>query len=218
MQHFPIALILFAPIGPVTLAQIHAAAVGHRFDWIGSAHQTPLAIKIVGSLVATALGLILVGGPPMSCDHADANPLDDSEPMRWCAIWSILPLLALMVGSLLLHPMFQIRYIAPVTAGFAILAAAALNFAGTRIRNLAAVAIASAFLVVAILFHLYHQPFDLWRRIAGAVGALKSPSQAVFFEAGYVMGIRQAAERQCDEQAIHPRPSRDDQQKRIERP
>ena len=47
--------------------------------------------------------------------------------------------------------------------------------------------------MVAILFHLYHQPFDLWRRIAGAVGALKSPSQAVFFEAGYVMGIRQAA-------------------------
>ena len=129
----------------------------------------------------------------MPFDHADANPLDDSEPMRWCAIWSILPLLALMVGSLVLHPMFEIRYIAPVAAGFAILVAAALNFAGTRIRNLATVAIASAFLIVAILFHMYHQPFELWRRIARAVGAVNSPSQTVFFEAGYVMGITQAA-------------------------
>ena len=111
----------------------------------------------------------LVFGPAMPFDHAGANPRDDSEPMRWCAIWSILPLLALMVGSLVLHPMFQIRYIAPVTAGFAILAAAALNFAGARIRNLAAVAIASAFLIVAILFQLYHRPFELWRRIARAV-------------------------------------------------
>ena len=188
-----IALILFAPIAPISLAQLHSSALGHRFDWIGSAHQTPLAIKIVGSFVAAAIGLVLVFGPAMPFDHAGANPCDDSEPMRWCAIWSILPLMALMVGSLLLHPMFQIRYIAPVTAGFAILAAAALNFAGARIRNLAVVAIASAFLIVAILFHLYHRPFELWRRIACAVEAVKSPSQQVFFEAGYVMGIRQAA-------------------------
>ena len=61
--------------------------------------------------------------------------------------------------------------------GFAIFAAAALNFAGTRIRNLVAVAIASAFLIVAILFRLYHQPFELWPRIARAVGAVNSPSQ-----------------------------------------
>ncbi len=188
-----IALILFAPIGRVALAQMHASALGHRFDWIGTARQTPLAIKIAGSFVAAVAGLILVFGPAMPFDHVDANPLDDSEPMRWCAIWSILPLLALMVGSLVLHPMFEIRYIAPVAAGFAIFAAAALKLAGTRIRNLVAVAIASAFLIVAILFHLYHQPFELWPRIARALGAVNSPSQTVFFEAGYVMGITQAA-------------------------
>ena len=188
-----IALILFAPIAAVALTQIQALVLGHRLDWIGSAHQTRLAIKIAGSLVAAAIGLVLVFGPPMPFDHAGANRCDDSEPMRWCAIWSILPLMALMMGSLILHPMFQIRYIAPVTAGFAILAAAALNFAGTRIRNLAAVAIGSAFLVVAILFQLYHRPFELWRRIACAVADAGSPSQQVFFEAGYVMGIRQAA-------------------------
>jgi len=189
-----IALLLFTPLAPVALAQIHASALGHRFDWIGSARHTPLALKIAGSIVGGAIGLFLVLGPPMRFDHVRANPFDDSEPLRWCAIWSILPLMALMLGSLLLHPMFQIRYIAPVTAGFALLTAASLNFAASRIRNLAAVAIASAFLVVAVLFHLYHQPFDLWRRVASAVDAVNSPSQTVFFEAGYVMGISQATD------------------------
>jgi len=138
------------------------------------------------------VAFILLFGRPMSFDHSK-NPLGDPEPMRWCAIWSMLPLLALMVGSLLLHPMFQIRYVAPVVAGFSILAAVALNLAGARVRNLAGAAIASAFLILATLFHIYHQPFELWRRIARAVAANKSPSQEVIFEAGYVMGVGQAA-------------------------
>ncbi len=184
-----ITLVLFAPIAPATLVQIYASASGHRFDWIGSAHQTPLAVALIGSVVAALFGLALVFGPALPFDHA-ASPRDDSEPMRWCAIWSILPLLALLMGSLLLHPMFEIRYIAPVAAGFTILGAAGLGFAPKRIRNLASVAIASAMVSVAVLFHLYHQPFDLWRRIARAVD---TPSQTIFFEAGYVMSVKQAA-------------------------
>ncbi len=113
--------------------------------------------------------------------------------MRWCAIWTLLPLMALTAGSLILHPMFELRYIAPVVAGFAILVAAGLTFTGRKLRNRVTVAIASAFLVVAILFRMYHRPFDLWQRIARTVEASGSPSQEVFFEAGYVMGIRQAA-------------------------
>ncbi len=185
-----IALILFAPIAPGSLAQVHSSAVGHRFDWIGDAHQTALAIKIAGLSVAGAIGLMLLFGPALRFDRA--NPRDDSEPIRWCAIWSIFPVLALLIGSLALHPMFELRYIAPVTAGFAILIAAMLNFASTRLRNLAAVSIASSFLIVAILFHLYHPRFELWRQIARAVERVHSPSQAVFFEAGYVMSVRQA--------------------------
>jgi 4-amino-4-deoxy-L-arabinose transferase-like glycosyltransferase len=195
-----IALMLLAPIAPSALAQVNASALGHRFDWIGSARQMPLAVQI-GAVAVTLVGaLVLVLGPSMRFDHADANPRDDSEPMRWCAIWSMLPLLALMAGSLIFHPMFQIRYVAPVVAGGAILAAAGLGRAGARFgnkfrnkfRNLAAVALASGFLSVAILYHLYHPPYDLWRRIARAVEAGRSPSQEVFFEAGYVMGVRQA--------------------------
>ncbi len=185
-----IALILFAPIAPVSFAQVHSSAMGHRFDWIGGAHQTALAIKVAGLLIAGAIGLMLLFGPKLPFDRA--NPRDASEPMRWCAIWSILPVLALMAGSLALHPMFELRYIAPVTAGFAILAAAALNLAWIRVRNLAAVSLASSFLIVAILFHLYHPRFELWRQLARAVEKVHSPSQTVFFEAGYVMSIRQA--------------------------
>ncbi len=188
-----IAVLMFAPIASASLAQMHSSALGHRFDWIGSAHQTPIAIKIAGSFAALMIGLVLVLGPAMPFDHAEANPLDGVEPMRWCAIWSLLPLLALVVGSMVLHPMLEIRYIAPVTAGFAIVIAGALNSAGAKIRNLATMAITSALLVAAILFQVRHQPFELWRRIAREVDAAKSPSQEVFFEAGYVMSIGQAA-------------------------
>jgi hypothetical protein len=188
-----ISLILFAPIAPVSLGQVQASALGHRFDWIGSARQTPLVIKIAISSVVAGIGLMLLLGPAMPFDHADANPRDRSEPMRWCAIWSTLPLLALAIGSLALHPMFQIRYIAPVTTGFAILAATALNHAETHLRNLATVAIVSGFLIFTFLFHLYHPPFELWRHIARDVALSEPTSQEVFFESGYVMGIRQAA-------------------------
>jgi 4-amino-4-deoxy-L-arabinose transferase-like glycosyltransferase len=188
-----IAIILFAPIAPVSLAQVRASALGHRFDWIGSASQMPLALKLIESALAIAMGLILVLGPSMPFDYADADVLDDSEPLRWCGIWSILPLLALATGAVLLHPMFRIRYVAPVAAGFSILVAGGLRFAGTRIRNLTVVAIVSAFLVIAGLYQLYHPPFELWRRIARAVEVAQSPSQEVFFEAGYVMSVGQAA-------------------------
>ena len=135
----------------------------------------------------------MVFGPRLPFDHADANPLDDSEPMRWCAIWSTLPPMALLIGALVLHPMFEIRYIAPVLAGFAILIAAALKFAGSRIRNLATVAAASTFLILAILYQTYHRPFALWRQIAHTVAGADAPAQTVFFEAGYVMSLEQGA-------------------------
>jgi mannosyltransferase len=185
-----IALILFAPIAPASIAQLHSSALGHRFDWIGSAHATPLALKVSGLLVAGVITLMLLFSPALQFDRA--NPQDDSEPLRWCAIWSIFPPLALIVGSLALHPMFEIRYVAPVTAGCAILVASTLAFAPIRIRNLATVSTASAFLIVAILFHMFHPPFELWRRVAREVAAANSPSQAIFFEAGYVMDPNQA--------------------------
>ena len=187
------ALILFAPLGPDAIAQVHASALGHRFDWMGSAYQTSLAMKAIGSLVAMLMGVALVFGPPLPFDGAERGPRDNPEPMRWCAIWSMLPVIALRLGSLLLHPMFEIRYIAPVIAGFAILAAHVLGFAGAKIRNLATAAMVSAFLMATILFQLYHPPFALWRQIAREVEAANSPSHSVFFEAGYVMGTRQAA-------------------------
>jgi len=180
-----LTLILFLPIAPSAFAEVHSSALGHRFDWMGSASHMPLAVQIVGASIAIALGFLIVFGPPLRFDKA-------AEPLRWCLIWTLLPALALLSGSLLLHPMFEIRYIAPVVAGFAMLAAAGLKFASARVRNLATTAVAAAFLIVAIVFHLYSRPFDLWQNIARAVEASDTPSQDVFFEAGYVMGIRQA--------------------------
>jgi len=181
-----LALTLFVPIAPNALAQVHASALGHRFDWMGSAVASPLAMKLAIAAVAAIAAAALVFGPRMRLD-------DDSEALRWCAIWTLLPLLALAAGSFILHPMLEIRYIAPVIAGCSILVAATLAFAGQRVRNLSAIAIVSAFLIPAILFYRFHRPFDLWQRIARIVEVNGAPSQEVFFEAGYVMGIRQAA-------------------------
>ena len=52
-----IALLVFTPMAPVAFTQIQALVVGHRLDWIGTAHQTPLAIKIVGTLAAAMVGV-----------------------------------------------------------------------------------------------------------------------------------------------------------------
>ena len=187
-----LAMVMFVPIAPAAFAQVRASALGHRFDWIGSAHQMPLAIKLIAALAAAVSTMLIVFGPPMAFDRAEGTPRN-SEPFRWCAIWSLLPLMALAAGSLILHPKFEIRYIAPVVAGFAIMMAAVLERAANRIRNLITVAIVAAFLTGAILFNLYHRPFDLWQRIAHAVAAGGAPSEEVFFEAGYVMGLRKAA-------------------------
>ena len=181
-----LALMLFVPIAPNALAQVHASALGHRFDWMGSAVQLSLAARVAIGALAAMVAIAIVFGPAMRHD-------DDSEPLRWCAMWTLLPLLALAAGSMILHPMFEIRYIAPVVAGAAILAAAGLKFAEARVRNLIVVALTFAFLIPAMLFYRLHPPFDLWRRIARTVEASGEPAQEVFFEAGYVMGIRQAA-------------------------
>ena len=191
-----LAACLFMPIAPSALAQVRASALGHRFDWMGSAPDLSPLLRLGIATIAAALGVLLIFGPALRFDRARRS--DDSEPMRWCAIWSFLPLLALTAGSLILHPMFEIRYIAPVMAGLTVLVAAALGLAGARTRGFAMTALLSAMLIPPMLFQFKHQPFDLWPRMARGVADGGAHAQEVFFEAGYVMSIRQASALDAD--------------------
>ena len=68
-----IALMLFVPITPSALAQIDASALGHRFDWIGSAHHAPLAMRIGVGALALLVGAYPGVGPSLRLDHADQS-------------------------------------------------------------------------------------------------------------------------------------------------
>ncbi len=51
---------------------------------------------------------------------------DRDETFRWLGAWTILPGLMLAAGSIVIHPMFNLRYVAPSIATFALLLAAAI--------------------------------------------------------------------------------------------
>ncbi|MGH7949327.1 MAG: glycosyltransferase family 39 protein, partial [Candidatus Binataceae bacterium] len=122
-----ITLILFAPVAPLSFDQIYSSMTGERFAWIGPAIELPLAIKAVVGLAAVSAALVLVFGPPRAFDRPDAPVGANPEPLRWSAIWVVLPVIVLFAGSILVRPMFKLRYLAPMVAGIPILVAASLN-------------------------------------------------------------------------------------------
>ena len=65
---------------------------------------------------------------------------DADEPLRWCLAWGLLPLVALLAGSIIMRPMFHIRYLIPCVAMIALIVARVLESFGSKTRNLAVVA------------------------------------------------------------------------------
>ncbi len=154
-----------------------------------------LITKVFGSVLGVAGGLMIVLGPSMKFDRIDSKPLDESEPLRMVrtTFGRFSQCSRSRWVSLLLHPMLEIQLRRTGDRGIC-----DNRFGGAQLhcdeaseprRGGDCLDILDSY---AILFHLYHPPFELWRRIAGEVVAGNSPSQTVFFEAGYVIGIRQA--------------------------
>src|SRR6266481_694782 len=113
-----ITLALFVPYAPVLRAQSETMISGHWLDWIGTAYEYPLWIKIAAALGAAAVAAWFVFGASPKWDRDDT--------FRWLGAWTIIPGLALAAGSIAVHPMFNLRYVAPSLTTFALLIAAGI--------------------------------------------------------------------------------------------
>jgi 4-amino-4-deoxy-L-arabinose transferase-like glycosyltransferase len=175
------ALIMFAPWAPVLMRQSRALLEGHWLDWIGVPHHYSILTK--ASVVTASAALTLWFAFGRSIDS------DEREPIRWCATLAILPIAAFAAGSIVVRPMFNLRYVAPSLAILALALAAILALAGSRVRNLATVAIVGAMLFLAPVMRPVPQK---WRTIAAMVSAA-NPRWPVFMESGFVSppGVQQ---------------------------
>jgi uncharacterized membrane protein len=183
-----IAFVLFSPFVPQEVMQTRALLLGHWLDWIGTAHFGWNVGKTITTLVAGVVMLALVFGPQFESN--------DLEPIRFCASWLIIPILAVSAISIIARPVFALRYVAPAIPAFALITARGLEVFGARVRNLSAAGITMAF---AVLFFFYKAArYEPWADIARQVGSA-GRSQAVFFEAPLELktpqGRAEAAER-----------------------
>ena len=170
-----ITLALFAPYVPITRTQSETLIAGHWLDWIGTAYEYPLAIKIMSALGTAAVAIWFITGAPAGSDRDDQ--------LRWLGAWTVLPGLMLAAGSIVIRPMFNLRYVAPSTATLALIVADGVARASVKWRNLLAAGFAVTCLLMIPFDHYRPQP---WRDLAAQVRAGGGASDPVFFESGFV--------------------------------
>jgi 4-amino-4-deoxy-L-arabinose transferase-like glycosyltransferase len=169
-----ITLALFVPYVPIARAQSETLLAGHWLDWIGTAYEYPLGVKVVTALGAAAVAYWFVLGASAQSDSDDQ--------LRWIGAWTILPGLALAAGSIAIRPMFNARYVAPSMATLALLIAAGIALASVKWRNLLALGFPVACLILLPFDRVAPAP---WRDFAEQVMA-GGKSDPVFFESGFV--------------------------------
>lgn len=170
-----LTIALFIPYVPIVLGQSGDLLYGHSLDYVGAPRQLALAIKAAIAIAIGASVTWLVFGPAIERNR--------NEPIRWLAGWIGLPALAFGAGSLLIRPIFNLRYISPGLAALTVLIAGALALFNVKIRNLAAVGFATACLILLPFDVTQSQP---WREFASQVATEHGGSEPVFFESGYV--------------------------------
>lgn len=173
------ALVVFAPVIPMEMAQGRELLTTHWMDYLGALSRHSLLTRGL----ALALGLALVTWLLMFPRRQSSD-----EALRFCAIWLLLPMAAMACGSIVLRPMFQVRYLAPVGPAAALLLAALLARWGSKVRNLTSTAVVGLSLAT---FSPYMQIApEPWPRIAQLVSG--HPNQPVVFETGPIV-VRDAA-------------------------
>jgi uncharacterized membrane protein len=166
-----IAFVLFSPFLPQEIMQTRALLLGHWLDWIGTAHFGWSVGKTITTLVAGVVMLALVFGPQFESN--------DLEPIRFCASWLIIPILAVSAMSIIARPVFALRYVAPAIPALALIIARGVEVFGARVRNLSTAGITMAFAV--LFFFCKAARYEPWGDIARQV-ASAGAAQAVFFE------------------------------------
>jgi 4-amino-4-deoxy-L-arabinose transferase-like glycosyltransferase len=170
-----IAIILFVPYLPIALQQSQDLIYGHSLDYMGPPQNYSLAAKAAAGLAAVGITLWLVFGRSLESSGG--------EPIRFFVLWIGLPPLAFLVGSVIVHPMFNLRYLSPGLAATSLLIAASIGAWSVKWRNL----LAAGFALVCLIVLPFDQPQPQpWRDLAEQVTAHGGPSEPIFFEAGYV--------------------------------
>lgn len=170
-----IAGVLFLPFVPVTIAQSRALLFGHWLDWLGVSKGSPVQMLLFGSATAAAAALWL----------GLANPAAEErrERLQQCLVYAMVPMLALGAGSVLIRPMFEVRYVSPSFAVLAVIAAYFLDCGSPWLRNLGTVAVGA--LCVMLVPLCYRAPHDPWPAVAAKIAAAGNPAEPIFFEAGF---------------------------------
>lgn len=177
-----IALGLFLPYVPVAARQSHDLMYGHSLDYLGPAYNYSLTDKVAALAIAAGFGLWLIFGRAVEKDR--------DEPLRWLVTWAAIPTLAFVIGSIVLHPMFNPRYLSPGIAATSILVAGGIGAWSIKWRNLLAAGFALLCLILSPFARAKPQP---WRELARQVAA-GGPAEPVFFESGFVSNGRTANE------------------------
>ncbi len=169
-----LAGVLFVPYLPYAIRQSQQMIYGQWLDYLGPPYNYPLAVKVAAALVAASIALWLVFGRSLE--------RKGDEPIRLLVVWIALPALVFTLGSVLLHPMFNPRYLAPGIAASSVLITGAIDVWSTKWRNLLAAGFALACVIVLPFDRFQPQP---WRDLALQVAA-SGASDPVFFESGFV--------------------------------
>jgi 4-amino-4-deoxy-L-arabinose transferase-like glycosyltransferase len=169
-----LAGVLFLPYLPIAIGQSQQMIYGHWLDYLGPPYHYPLPIKIAAALIAALVTLWLIFGRSLERDR--------DEPIRLLIAWIVLPTLAFIVGSVLLHPMLNPRYLSPEIAVSSIFVSAVLGAWSLKWRNLLAAGFALTCLILLPFARSEPQP---WRELAAKVSAAGA-SDPVFFESGFV--------------------------------
>jgi uncharacterized membrane protein len=165
------SLLLFLPFFPIAVGETRALLFAHWLDWIGAPQQHSATFKLVIAALASApiLWLMLARG----------QVSDRSESFQRCLIYVCLPVLALITASVIIRPMFQLRYVSPSCAFTALVLAYLLDKWGSRARNLAAAAVTA---LLFVIFALHTGQPGPWPRIAAQIHTSGSPVEPVVFE------------------------------------
>jgi hypothetical protein len=169
-----LALLVFAPFLPLAAAQSRALLFGHWLDWLGVHHDSVATSILAGGAVASLLLWLSFGA---------GQQHDESELFLRCSLYAIVPVLALAAGSIVIRPMFSVRYAAPSYPVIAIIVARLLDRRGPRFRNDATFAIT---VLLIMLMPLSYQALEQpWREIAARIAASGREEETIFFETGF---------------------------------
>jgi 4-amino-4-deoxy-L-arabinose transferase-like glycosyltransferase len=171
------AFILFSPFVPIAISQSRALLFGDWMDWLGTAHAPRAKMMLFGTLGAALLWWLMAGASAAGVRR---------ESLQRCLIYALVPIAILAGGSVLVRPMFEVRYVSPSIALTAVLAAYLLDLGGTRVRNLGTVTITG--MCIALLPLCYTARHDPWAAVAAKIAGAASPGEPIFFEAGFLPG------------------------------